>query len=62
MLSEEIQSLGRELIGKAPIRKGMEVPEGSLTVEERVNLVSDAKELFAVREGEKAKFAELFGF
>lgn len=62
MLSEEIQSLGRELIGKAPILKGMEVPEGSLTVEERVNLVSDAKELFAVREGEKAKFAELFGF
>ena len=40
----------------------MEVPEGSLTVEERVNLISDAKELFVVREGEKAKFAELFGF
>lgn len=62
MLSEEIQALGRELIGKAPIRKGMEVPGGSLTVEERVNLISDAKDLFAVREDEKAKFAELFGF
>lgn len=62
MLTEEIQALGRELIGKAPIRKGMEVPAGSLTVEERVNLVSDAKELFAIREDEKAKFAELFGF
>ena len=62
MLSEEIQTLGRELIGKAPIRKGLEVPEGSLTVEDRVNLISDAKDLFAVREDEKAKFAELFGF
>lgn len=62
MLSEEVQAMGRELIGKAPIRKGMEVPAGSLTVEERVNLISDAKELFAVREDEKAKFAELFGF
>lgn len=62
MLSEEVQTLGRELIGKAPIRKGMEVPEGSLTVEARVNLISDAKELYAAREGEKEKFAQMFGF
>ena len=62
MLSEEIQTLGRELIGKAPIRKGMEVPEGSLTVEERVNLISDAKVLFEICEGEKEKFAQMFGF
>ena len=62
MLSEEVQTLGRELIGKAPIRKGMEVPAGSLTVEARVNLISDAKELYAAREGEKEKFAKMFGF
>lgn len=62
MMSEEVQTLGRELIGKAPIRKGMEVPAGSLTVEERVNLISDAKELYEVREGEKEKFAQMFGF
>ena len=43
-------------------KKGMEVPAGSLTVEERVNLISDAKELFEIREGEKEKFAQMFGF
>lgn len=62
MLSEDVQTLGRELIGKAPVRKGMEIPEGSLAVDQRINLISDAKELFEVREGEKEKFAEMYGF
>jgi len=62
MLSEDVQTLGRELIGKAPIRKGMENPEGSLAVEDRVNLVTDAKVLFEAREQEKEQFSEMFGF
>lgn len=62
MLSEEIQTLGRTLIGKAPIRKGLELPAGSLSVEDRVNLVSDAKMLYEAREADKSKFAEMFGF
>ena len=62
MLSEDVQTLGRELIGKAPIRKGMENPEGSLAVEDRVNLVTDAKVLFEGREQEKEQFSEMFGF
>ena len=62
MLSEEIQTLGRTLIGKAPIRKGLELPAGSLSVEDRVNLVSDAKMLYEAREADKSKFSEMFGF
>ena len=62
MLSEDVQTLGRELIGKAPIRKGMENPDGSLAVEDRVNLVTDAKVLFEAREQEKEQFSEMFGF
>ena len=62
MLSEDVQTLGRELIGKAPVRKGMENPEGSLAVEDRVNLITDAKVLYETREQDKEQFAEMFGF
>ena len=62
MLSEEVQTLGRDLIGKAPVRKGMENPEGSLAVEDRVNLITDAKVLYETREQDKEQFAEMFGF
>lgn len=62
MLSEDVQALGRDLIGKAPIRKGMENPEGSLPVEDRVNLITDAKVLYAAREQDKEQFSQMFGF
>ena len=62
MLSEDVQTLGRDLIGKAPVRKGMENPEGSLAVEDRVNLITDAKVLYETREQDKEQFAEMFGF
>lgn len=47
---------------RRPSRKGMENPEGSLAVEDRVNLVTDAKVLFEAREQEKEQFSEMFGF
>ena len=62
MLSEDVQTLGCKLIGKAPIRKGMENPEGSLAVEDRVNLITDAKVLFEAREQDKKQFSKMFGF
>lgn len=60
MLQEEAQSLGRDLIGKMPIRKDITPPEGSVSLADRKLLLTDAKVLFAARENEKARFKEMF--
>ncbi|MBC8577268.1 extracellular solute-binding protein [Yanshouia hominis] len=60
MLSEEIQTLGRDLIGKCPVRKGIEGPDGSMPLEERTTLISDAKKLSEARDADKETFKEMF--
>lgn len=60
MLQDEVQNLGRDLIGKMPVRKGLEAPAGSMPLDERTVLQTDAKELYSVREDEKAEFKIMF--
>ena len=59
ILSEECQKLQAEL-GYAPIREGVEAPEGLKSAKELSAVLSaDMKELLAGREDDKAKFDEL---
>lgn len=60
ILSEEGQTLQAEL-GYAPIRDGVEAPEGLKSAKDLPNVLSaDMKELLAGREDDKAKFDEVF--
>lgn len=60
ILSEEGQKLQAEL-GYAPIRDGVEAPEGLKAVKDiETVLTADMKELLQGREDDKAKFDELF--
>lgn len=60
MLSEEVQEFAVETAAKTPVRKGVEGPENALKLEDRKLLSSDAKEVAATREEDKAKFDNLF--
>ncbi|MBQ4611562.1 MAG: ABC transporter substrate-binding protein [Clostridia bacterium] len=61
MLSEEIQAFGRDVNGRTPINKNVPVLEGRVALDDRTTLISDAKELYTVRDEQKAEFAALFG-
>lgn len=60
MMQEEVQTMGRELIGKMPVRKGMDGPKGSMALKDRQLLLTDAKTLYAARENDKAQFKTMF--
>ena len=60
MLSEEVQEYGRDANGRTPVIKSVPVLEGRVSLADRITLISDAKELYAVREEMKEQFKELF--
>lgn len=62
MLSDEIQELGRDINGRTPVRMSIPVREGRVGIADHIILSNDAKVLYSIREGEKEKFADLFGF
>lgn len=62
MLSDEIQTFGRDAYGRTPAVKSVPVAEGRVAVNDRETMIHDAKALYKSREEAKEKFAELFGF
>lgn len=62
MLSDEVQELGRDVNGRTPVRISIPVREGRVGIGDHIILSNDAKVLYSIREDEKEKFAELFGF
>jgi iron(III) transport system substrate-binding protein len=60
MLQDEVQTLGRDLIGKTPIRKGIAPPKGTLELSKRKLIGGDPKKMLLKREDEKKKFKIMF--
>lgn len=62
MLSDEIQTYGRDANGRTPAVKSVPVLEGRIPLDDRTIMIHDAKVLYKSREEAKEKFAEMFGF
>lgn len=62
MLSDEIQTYGRDANGRTPGVKSVPVLEGRIPLDDRTIMIHDAKVLYKSREEAKEKFAEMFGF